>query len=103
MWVVRYPVCRRCFIYGRVQNLVRINKRQQGQQRQQGQPLLVCTLANAFACVISIAYKKVVLVVYVVSVVVYNLSAWEIDTTTCCGNDKYLRQQGQQRQQGQRY
>lgn len=66
IWVVRYPVCRRRFIYGRIQNLVRINKRQQGQHYSG------CTLAIAFACVISIAYKKVVLVVYVVPVVVKN-------------------------------
>ena len=72
MWVVRYPVCRPRFIYGRIQNLVRINKRQQGQQKQQGQHYSGRTLAKAFACVISIAYKKVVLVVYVVPVVVKN-------------------------------
>ena len=72
MWVVRYPVCRRRFIYGRIQNLVRINKRQQGQQRQQGQHYSGRTLAIAFACVIPIAYKKVVLVVCVVPVVVKN-------------------------------
>ena len=64
--MVLYPVCRRRFIYGRIQNLVRINKRQQG-QHYSGR-----TLANAFACVISIAYKKVVLVVFVVPVVVKN-------------------------------